>query len=96
MLNKRQMRSAPRWLQGSMRSVPDSVWCAGVCDRPRSGTSWRHFAVLTINHGGSLKQDHLFLGREGTGYWKSEKFKVVTFERVFEIGSMPGLIDTFR
>ena len=37
-------------------------------------------------------QDHLFLVREGTRLWKSEKFKVVLYGPFFETGSMPGLI----
>ena len=32
---------------------------------PDMGHFWRHFAVLTIISGPGLKQDHLFLVREG-------------------------------
>ena len=50
---------------------------------------------MTINLEVTLFWDHLFLVREGGGIWKSEKFKVVTYERHFEIGSMPGLMTLF-
>ena len=59
-------------------------------------TFWRHFAVLTLIYGLGHIWDHLFLAREGWAYWKSQEFKVVTFERVLEIGSMAGLITLFR
>ena len=71
----------------------------GRCDRPRTHltcTFWRHFAVLTINYALGQKQDHLFLWREGTAIWKSEKFKVVHSGPVFETGGMAGLINVFR
>ena len=42
------------------------------------------------------KWDHLFLVREGWHICKSWKFKVVTFEPVFETGSMAGLINENR
>ena len=52
---------------------------------------WRHFAILTIFGGRTHIRDHLFLVREGWPKSVFRKFKVVTFDRVFEIGSMAGL-----
>ena len=57
---------------------------------------WRHFAVLTINLAVSLFWDHLFLAREGYRLWKSQEFKVVHLQPVFEIGSMAGLMQLFQ
>ena len=59
-------------------------------------TFWRHFAVLTLNMGQGQKQDHLFLVREGQRIWKSWKFKVVLFHRLFETGTMTGLMTIFQ
>ena len=59
------------------------------------GTFWRHFAVLTINGHLTLKRDHLFLVREGCGYQESQEFKVVVYQRLFETGSMTGLMALF-
>ena len=53
---------------------------------------WRHFAVLTIIQAVRHIQDHLFLVREGSRYRKSWKFKVMLLRRVFETGSMAGLM----
>ena len=70
---------------------------AGVLTVPvHAGALWRHFAVLTINQALSLKRDHLFLHREGWPKGKSQEFKVMVLEPVFEIGTMPGLIMLFR
>ena len=56
---------------------------------------WRHFAVLTSSSPVGQNRDHLFLVREGWLYQEIWKFKVMTFERVFETGSMPGLMGVF-
>ena len=59
-------------------------------------TFWRHFAVLTINTDRSLNRDHLFLHREGWPKRKSENSRSCIMDVVFDIGSMTGLMDTFR
>ena len=56
---------------------------------------WRHFAVLTNLWAVGHKQDHLFLVREGVAISISWKFKVVTSEPLFDIGTMAGLIMLF-
>ena len=72
------------------------MWCAGVSTDHSACTFRRHFTVLTINMALGQKEDHLFLWREGWPLWKSRKFKVVTSEPLFEIGTMTGLMTTFR
>ena len=100
LLIKRQyLRAAVSGLAAREHEEPRTVSVAGVCDRPQNVilvVFWCHFAVLTINTRVSHIRDHLFLVREGCNKWKSWNSRSCILEPLFETGSMPGLIRTFR